>query len=429
MLVAFSCKNYGPFRDQAVFSMEATAMNEYRDFNTFMTPHGTCLKSAFIFGANGSGKTNLFKAIEFMKQMVLFSIFDGRAAMRNSHFQFHSNANEIPTGFEMTFAIEDVLWSYGFELLKGKVIKEWLTTKQKRSTKVFERTSSDWKSISLYGKWKKFDSIKEHTRDNALFLSLAAMLNVAPAISLRDWFEKLLVYTNIDELSPGETVGLLEEDPEIKQEILSFLRTADLGIDDFEIEIEEEDMSENEKQDTLKSFTGTPEQIKMVLNLKKRSIDLNTLHRIYDDDNKDVGSVSLPFIKFQSAGTIKMFELLGPILRTLRNGGTLIIDEIDSKLHPLLIRYIVALFHSLDKNVGNGQLICNTHDALLFEEPIRRDQFWFIKKSNTGASELYSLADFQNVRKNDLLLKKYLVGVFGAIPFSYEGEPEAQHAE
>lgn len=429
MLIAFSCKNYGPFRDQVVFSMETAAVNEYKDINTIETSHGTYLKSAFIYGANGSGKTNLFKAIGFMKRMVTFSIVDGRAALRNSHFQFFTSANEMPTGFEMIFCKEGTIWTYGFELLKGKVIKEWLISKQKRATKVFERTSPDWKSISLSGKWKKFENIREHTRDNALFLSLAAMLNVAPAISLRGWFEKLLVYTNVDELTPGETVRLLEEEPEMKNEILSFLKVADFGIDDFEIEVEEEDMSENERQDALKSIGETPEDVMMNLEFKKRNIDLNTIHRTYDDNNKVVGSVLLPFIKYQSTGTIKMFELLGPILGTLRKGGTLILDEIDSKLHPLLVRHIVSLFNSIDKNIGNGQLICNTHDVLLLDEPIRRDQYWFMKKTNTGASELYPLSDFQNVRKNDSLVKKYLVGIFGAVPFSYEGEPEAQHAE
>lgn len=428
MLIAFSCKNFGSFRDQIVFSMEATSIKEYKEFNTFTTQHGTYLKSSFIFGANASGKSNLFRAINFMKNMVNLSVFDDRLAGSNDHFQFLDNADKSPTAFEMVFQVEGIVWTYGFELLKGKVTSEWLVKKNKRSSKVFERTEASWKSINLFGEWKKYDNLREHTRDNALFLSLAAMLNVNPAIRIRNWFGDLLVYAHDDALSPGETIELIEENPDSKQDILLFLKKADFGIDDFDIKIEELDLPDDEKQRVLESdqFPIRAEKTNMKVNVRRRKVELKTRHKIYDIEQHETGTVLLPFLKYQSTGTIKMFQLLGPILNTLSKGGVLIIDEIDSRLHPLLVRYIVSLFHSLDRNAKNGQLICNTHDALLLDEAIRRDQVWFMKKNSIGASELYSLSDFHQIRKNDLILKKYLLGIFGAIPFQGENYVEVK---
>jgi hypothetical protein len=137
---------------------------------------------------------------------------------------------------------------------------------------------------------------------------------------------------------------------------------------------------------------------------------------VYDEDKKIAYDIELSFLKYQSKGTIKFFELLGPILDVLENGKVLVVDEIDSRLHCGIVEYILEMFNSIDKNSKNGQLICNTHNVLLLDEDIRRDQIWFIQKDNYGESELYSLDDFKDVRKDDPKLKKYLLGVYGAIP-------------
>lgn len=155
--------------------------------------------------------------------------------------------------------------------------------------------------------------------------------------------------------------------------------------------------------------------------IKKRIIDLRTKHFIYNDNKESVKEIKLPFLKYQSDGTIKFFELSGPILEALEKGKTLIIDEIDSRLHYAILRHILSLFNSIDKNPYNAQLICTTHQVLLLEENIRRDQIWFVDKNEYGESELYSLDEFKDIRKDDPLLKKYLLGVFGAVPFIREG--------
>ncbi|GFR37198.1 transporter [Insulibacter thermoxylanivorax] len=418
MLVAFSCKNFGSFRDQVVLSMEATNKDEYIDFNSFEYHGKRILKSALLFGPNGSGKTNLFKALKYMQRMVTSSVIDDEISERNDYFRFSQDGDSIPSSFEIVIQDEDITWTYGFEILNGKVIHEWLDKKKHRRTKVFERTGPNWESITLHGAWKKHEDLRERTRENALFLTLSAMFNVTEALRIFHWFADLMIILDED-ISPGYTINLMREDEQYKNLVLLFLQNADFGIDDFEYEIQDLEISDAEKKRLLKNSriplkTAATE---IRLNVRKQVVDVKTLHKVYDSEDRVVGTVSLPFLVYQSSGTIKLFELIGPIIKTLMEGGVLIIDEIDSKLHPLIVRHILNLFHSLDANKGNGQLICNTHNVLLLEEDVRRDQIWFMQKDETGASELYSLAEFKNVRKNDPLLKKYLLGVYGAVPF------------
>lgn len=404
-------------------------MTEYQDFNTFSNDHGSYLKSAFIYGANGSGKSNLFKAIRYMRNMVMHSAHDEQMIKKNDYFRFLYKGNESPTSFEMVFQLDGLRWIYGFELLKGKVSREWLYKKNKRQTRVFKRTEPGWESIGLSGDWKKFEGIKEYTRDNALFLSLAAMLNIAPAMEIRTWFEELLIFAHDGALSPGLTIELLEEDHESKDLILSFLKKADFGIEDIEYDIEEMELPENVMKRFLEKHDLSLPDDKSDVRIEGKKVDVRTSHKVYDTNHQVVDSVALSFLNYQSTGTKKFFELLGPLLMTLTQGGTLIIDELDSRLHPLLVREIVSHFHSLDRNPNHAQLICNTHDVLLLDEEIRRDQIWFMQKNKLGSSELYSLSEFQGVRKDDPILKKYLLGIYGAVPFNHSSMYEVDHGE
>src|SRR5690606_9772658 len=140
------------------------------------------LKSALIFGPNGSGKTNLFKAIQFMKSMVVKSVLDDEASHINEHFRLNQDNKLIPSSFEVVIQVKDVTWTYGFEILKGKVVNEWLYKKKTRTTMVFERIGPEWRSINLLGSWRKYKGLRERTRENALFLTLCAMYNIPDAL-------------------------------------------------------------------------------------------------------------------------------------------------------------------------------------------------------------------------------------------------------
>ena len=146
-----------------------------------------------------------------------------------------------------------------------------------------------------------------------------------------------------------------------------------------------------------------------------KTVSLITKHYYYDEKWEKTGIISTPLL-FESAGTKKLFEIAGPIIKALANGSVVFIDEIDSRLHPMLVRFLVMLFNSISKNPKNAQLICTTHNVLLLDEEIRRDQIYFTEKDEYGVSKLYSLTDFKGVRKESKLLKQYLLGVFGATP-------------
>lgn len=422
MLVGFICSNFASYRQKCVLSMEASSKDEFKYFNTFETKYGAMLKSALIYGANASGKTNFVKALIYMRSMVLGSMLDKELIKRNEPFKFSVETAGEPTAFEAAFILDETLYRYGFEIIKGQINKEWLYKKVNRDTPVFERSSADWESIKILGKLKDAEAIKKHTRKDALFITTAAMLNIELADKIIKWFTSLAIFT-LEQFSPGYTVDYLEGGAERKENVLRYLKKADIGIDDFEMQIKDLKLDKSLKEALI---TNSPVGLFPIKNfssvdVKGREVDIRTRHSVYGSNKEVVETVELPFLKYQSQGTIKFFELLGPMLECIEQGKVLIVDEIDARLHCAIVRLILSLFNTIDKNPKNAQLICNTHDVLLLEEDIRRDQIWFVQKNQYGESELYSLNDFNNVRKNDPILKKYLLGVYGAIPLLDRG--------
>lgn len=424
MLYGFTCKNYASYNEECIFSMEASKIKDYDDINTITTEHGKILKSTFLYGPNGGGKSNLIKGMQYMRSLVMGSVLEPRLLRINEPFRFNNISKELPTTFEMSFIIDGILYTYGFDIHKNTISKEWLYKKQKRETLLFERLSSNYEDIKLNGEFKRAEDIKKHTRKDALFLTTAGMLNISRANEIINWFSKLNILMNSSSDYNHSTIEYIEEKPEIKDIILDYLRKADTGIDGIDYDIENVDIDENEKEELLNNFRSS-NNINIdstQINILAKKVEINTKHNVYNEENEVIGEVQLPFEKYQSEGTKKLFALLGPILKSLYEGEVLIIDEIDSKLHPSIVRFIISMFNSIDKNKNKGQLICNTHDVMLLQEDIRRDQVWFVEKNQYGESELYSLSDFKGVRKNDSILKKYLLGVYGAIPFKRGSE-------
>ena len=249
-------------------------------------------------------------------------------------------------------------------------------------------------------------------------LSVSAMLNNPIAITITKWFLDLEFLGILDEKSDLErNIRYLEENPEFKNRIIEYLMNADFGISDFKFEIEEVKSKDTNSEEMLNQEIDFDMNIEVV----RKKVSLNTIHKVYDDNNKIVGDIELPLIKHESNGTKKLFSMIAVMLKVLNNGGVLIIDEIDAKLHPQLVRMLIKLFNSIDNNISNSQLICSSHDILLLDEEIRRDQIWFVNKDEYTISELYCLCEYVGVRKDSKLLKKYLLGMFDAVPFKRGG--------
>lgn len=406
MLVGFTCENYASFRSSCVLSMQASAIGEHAETHTIDTPHRTLLKSSLVYGANAAGKSNLLKAMWFMRQMVLHSVSVKGLAAQAECFKFIQDSEKNPSVFEVSFITGETLYRYGFQLLGGRVDGEWLYRKAKRETLLFERSGPSWSAIDLKGPLKTLETVKGHTREDTLFVTVAALFNNQVAKDVMQWFESVLILT--PQASPVETLKYMGDSEQNMRAVLKHLQQADTGIENVLFRITDTDSQEE--------TVHLGDDFSVARFGKTQEVDLKTRHALYSAKNERVASVDLPFAEYQSAGTIALFDMLGPVLRGLQEGRLVIIDELGSRLHPSLTRFTLSLFHSRDLNQSNAQLICNTHDVLLLDEDIRRDQVWFVQKNHRGESELYSLHDFTDIRKDDLFRKKYLLGVFGAIP-------------
>lgn len=423
MLVQFSVKNFRTFKEKATLSLvasnydkdirEADNINNDNKFNLRL------LKGAVVYGANASGKSKFIEALMFMKRFVITSSKDSQKGdeIEVEPFKLSSETEYSPSEFEVTFTFKNVMYRYGFEADKNQIISEWLYYRSK--TKEVELFYRDTKNFETHPRnFSKGNTvIKEGlVRDNALLVSVAAQFNDATSISVIDWFKNLKTISGLNEAGyQGFTMGKTE-DPVHKTKILDLLKAADLGIQDIKLQKLDIDKLPKDMPKELKERI-----IKEVDEEKTEFIsDVLTTHKKYDLSKKAIDNVNFSLDDNESSGTQKFFALTGPILDVIEHGYTLVVDELDSKLHPNLVCKIVSLFNSKELNRQNAQLIFNTHDTNLLSSGLfRRDQIWFTDKNKYGEAKLYSLADFKSeeVRKTEPFEENYIRGKYGAVPF------------
>ncbi|MEW4924779.1 ATP-binding protein [Algibacter sp. 2305UL17-15] len=423
MILQFSIKNYRTFKESAVLSFIAsnydkvTRENENIYYNEKFGLR--LLKSAVVYGANASGKSKLLDAFGFMRHYVINSSKEGQKGDKiDVHpFRLNSETENQPSEFEIIFIHKDVQYRYGFEATKTKVVSEWLFHKPK--TKEIELFYRDNNKFDTHGRnfSKGKTVIKEGlVRDNALLVSVAAQFNDKTSINVLDWFKRLKTLSGLNESGYQGYTMSKTEDPIHKAKILDLLKAADLGIRDIQLQ----------KLDIDKLPKDLPKEIKdkilREINDEKAEYisDVITTHKKYDAKGRPIDNISFSLDDDESSGTRKYFALTGPILDVIENGYTLVIDELDSKLHPNLVCRIVSLFNSNELNKKNAQLIFNTHDTNLLSTGLfRRDQIWFTDKNKYGEAKLYSLADFKSdeVKKSESFEDNYIRGKYGAVPF------------
>lgn len=423
MLVQFSVSNYKTFREKAVLSFIASNYDkETREKENVVTDVKfklRLLKSAVIFGANASGKSKLLDALLFMKRFVLDSSKYSQKGdpIQVDPFRLNSESEKLPSEFEVIFIHNEVMYRYGFEVNKEQVTSEWLYYKTNlKEVELFYRDHQTFEPHSRNFS-KGLTVIKQDlVRDNALLLSVAAQFNDTISIAVMDWFQKLKTISGLrEEGYKGFTVGRTEN-PDYKNKILELLKSADLGIQDLKIVPLDPnslpvDMPRELKEKIIRDISED--------NAKYFS-DIITFHNKFNNKGQLTGRTDFSLDEDESSGTRKFFALTGPILDVLENGYTLIVDELDSKLHPNLVCKIVSLFNSESLNLKNAQLLFNTHDTNLLSSGLfRKDQIWFTEKNKKGEVRLYSLGDFKSdeVRKNEAFEDNYIKGKYGAIPF------------
>lgn len=411
MLLEFSVENYMSIKNRVTFSMVASKLKGHEEENVFSNGNVDLLKSAVIYGANASGKSNLLIAMSFMKHFVITSSKESQAndEIGVEHFRLSTETENKPSQFEIIFMHDKIPYRYGFVIDKKMVYREWLYYVPKtKEAKLFERTESN---INLGTQFKEGKGLKVNTRKNALFLSVVSQLNGEIAMKIMEWFsEKFNVISGVQHDTYKEfTVDKLE-DKLYKSEIIKFLKNADTGIEDVQsIDVKEEDLPEQ-----------MPKRLKELIMSEKVVL---TRHSKVNEHGEIVSFEMFEMERYESEGTKKIFALSGPLVETLKNGEILVVDELDAKLHPLITRFILGLFHSRETNPNHAQLIFATHDtSILNNRFFRRDQIWFTEKDSNGSTELYSLAEYNldddnKVRIDASFDKDYIQGKYGAIPF------------
>lgn len=395
MLTQFSVKNYKSIRDLATLDMESTAISEHQDHLIKITDNEAYLPVAVIYGPNGGGKSNILKAIGALKHKVLspiYSVDADESAKSNlsvtdiQPYAFFDENKKMPTEFEIYFIAGGYEYSYALAICNGAVCTESLYRRRligKRSVKLFERNGKDIILKSDLQKLKICDGL-------SVKLPLLSYLGITYRTNgtvdkIISWFEQ-----KIDFLNYGnpifDMVTPISHSQQIKDLMLQMIRELDLDIDDFRIE-----------------KTGN------------RKIDIYTKHVVRDY------STELNLLE-ESSGTQKLFALLPFIARSLVAGGVLVIDELDAKLHPLLLQFIVNQYTDPGINRKCAQLIFTSHDiSTMTSENFRRDEIWFVAKGVEQNTVLYSLIEFKSdgtsVRKDAKYNKQYLEGKYGADPY------------
>ena len=404
MLVKFSVQNFLSFKDLNSLEMVASNITQHEE-NTIPVLNYKLLKSAAFFGANASGKSNLFKAMNFAKNFILSSSKDTQANEKIPVIPFllSTTTENEPSLFEFVFIKDNIKYRYGFSLNSSIVVDEWLFAASKvKESLLFERHKQ---KIKIGTKFKEGSKVVELTRKNALFLSVVAQFNGAISESILKWFYNLNIIEGFETYNPI-TVNYLENSNN-KNEFMEILKIADFSISDLKLLERDENKIPKIIQDELSKLRASGHKPKLMPEIK-------TFHNKYDCSNKNSGIVEFDFYENESKGTQNLFSLIGPILEAINQQSVLVIDEMECNLHPLVSRFLIKLFHLKNQN---AQFIFNTHDTnLLSNKYFRRDQIYFVDKNKYGESHLYSLYDY-NIRADRTFYKDYLEGRYKAVPF------------
>jgi len=419
MLVQFSIKNFLSIADEITLDMRAAAISDHKDTHTFEARKDLqLLKSAVVYGANASGKSNLFKAFEFLRRWVVNSSKDSQASEKIpvSPFLLDESTENAPSFFELEFVHDQALYRYGIELDQTCIHAEWLFCKKnKRELELFTREKQ---TISVSKHFEEGKGLEKRVRENALLLSVCAQFNGEISTKLLKYIDEIQLISGLDDQAYMHRTLELLKDSVNREKVEKLLMLADIGI----CGIEHKEIHANIPKNIAEQMLLIIEEAGRIIPFQKaKKIDYSLLHK-KKGEKGDFSKVPFNFEERESQGTQKLFALAGIFLHSLEQGKTLLIDEFEARLHPLITRALVGLFHDPSFNQKNAQLIFATHDTtLLVNTELRRDQIWFVEKNDRGASDLYSLVEIQEetgkkVRKDASFGKNYLLGKYGGIP-------------
>lgn len=410
MLLEFRVRNYRSIRDEQVLTLIASGDKELAD--THLAPTGLkaashALRSAVVYGPNASGKSSLLRALDYLRAVVAESatVIQPGQTYNVQPFKLDPASAQQPTEFEITFLLAGVRHQYAFSMTAQRIVNESLLVyRSSKPTQLFNRQHVDGDvydyefSTYLSGPRKVW---QESTRPNSLFLSMAAQLNSEQLGPVFNWIVRNIVFLPAGaSVLPDFTTALLTT-AEGRASIRDFLSTADISIADVQ----------------AVSHKGMHTQFVMSASgVQQASQEERELLLPVFEHRTPKGSAKFE-LHDESEGTQRLYGLIAPVLDCLREGRVLVVDELDSSLHTLLVRRLIAMFQTPELNPHGAQLIFSTHDTSLLDHTLfRRDQIWFTEKDADQATRLYPLTDF-SPRKQEAWERGYLAGRYGAVPF------------
>jgi len=412
MLVQFNFKNYKSFKNETSLDMTASSIKEHPYNLIEMKTGNKYLKVAAIYGANASGKSNIIDAFNFMHYFVLNSLSLEQIENRQRKntipvrcFAFDGLSREEPSMFEVFFIKDNVEYQYGFAIDRKKIHAEWLYSKSAKSKKyqtLFFRANNVVECNRKNKSIKEADKFIDSVDDTTLFLTLTAKTKIEVSKIIVKWFFDNSVIDfgdfRLESLISRRFSPEILENETYKNKLEQFLIAIDTGIKGIRVERNKEKNENDSETYQIFSQHGTQE---------------------------GEGYIEILFAD-ESSGTQKMFCLFDYLWDCLNNGGVLFVDELNAKLHPNLLRYIINIFHDPSLNKNNTQLVYTTHDTFtLTKDVFRRDEIWFVEKDSEGVSKLYSLVEYKleddtKVRNDATYSKDYLYGRYGAVPIFKE---------
>ena len=397
------------------------SFKEHEETNTIRLNSETSLiRSAGIFGANGSGKSNFIKSILVMVDFVKNSFNNASKDSDEiplNRYLLSTDSFQKPAGFEMTFMIDEIVYRYGFSLDNKEIVQEYLYRTLERETYLFKRSRQNIKlNKTSFSEGKQLEN---KTRSNVLFLSVVNQFNGEISKQIFEWFKSINCISGLNDRGYRKfTTEKFRSDPDFKKWVdhfISFLEIEQVTTQEIEVNVNANQApDDNDLMEALE-----------YLNRKKENKfeEVLTWHKQYDENGFLVGTVPFVMRHQESEGTQKLIYLLGPYYDSIKNGRILVVDEFDSRLHTLLSQMLILHFN-FTKN-SKSQMIFALHDTNLLDSDLfRRDQIYFVEKNQFGVSDIYSLSDYKSarIRKSENLEKKYLEGKYGAIPMFEEFE-------
>lgn len=403
MLIRFNFKNFKSFRDENSLDLRAVLNDDYAN-KSFLCGKNELLPLCAVYGANASGKSNAIEAFKYMHDYLAQSInfkqdslslisgfYDFNYAAKP--FLFDSTSEHIPSEFEVYYSNNDnpdKIYNYGFSIKNTEISEEWLNCKMSGSedfTVLFYRNNNTGELDLAQIDEKYHSNLKISLRNETLILTLGSLLNIPVLEDAYRWFQNTGIW-NAENMSYKNTVSFIGDklkkgDNVFIEDMTSFIQSFDNSVKAFRID-----------------------------NIKPDDQNVVAVHKMTDSEEY----YNIP-VQNESEGTLKMLSLFPGIYYILKNGGVLFVDELNSKLHPLLVRHILIMFSNENINRNHAQLIFTTHDAWqLNDDILRKDEIWFTEKDHSGVSSLYSLNEFIEDKTEVNYADNYLLGEYGAIP-------------